>query len=282
MVQKTHDGAGVGPPPLRRATPPVCRPEVILERLLSIHGELRSSSWSHAHLSRVIATLEGLVFGCPDDVSDVAHQLPPGVTEDFNKAYCEWETQLEHLFAEGVLRGDMESYHRYPLCDRFGRLLSREVDLVSCKPRRTLFIGSGPFPISAIWLNKIAGTPTDCVDHNPEAVECSRRTLRALSLSDVIRVHLGDGETVDLADYDLILIALLAKPKQRILEHIHRAARPDCRVICRTSHGLRTLLYQPTDLDQDVKTRFQVTGEAIVRGEQPDTISSIALRRAAS
>jgi hypothetical protein len=121
----------------------------------------------------------------------------------------------------------------------------------------------------------------DCLDANVPAIEASRKLLAKLGLSDQIHVHEGSGESFDVSPYDVIVIALLAKPKKQILQNIHQTSSDDCQVICRTSHGLRQLLYEPTRFDAELLQHFTLEDERIVVGSYDDTISSVLLRKLA-
>ena len=82
----------------------------------------------------------------------------------------------------------------------------------------------------------------------------------------------------DISDYDLIVIALLAKPKRRILRNLRKNTASGCRILCRTSYSLRTVVYEPTP--ETALGGFQLVGQQIAEGEQ--TISTFLLERAMS
>lgn len=108
--------------------------------------------------------------------------------------------------------------------------------MLETRPKRVLFIGSGPFPLSAIWLNRILGVSVDGIDVAPAAVRESSSLMASLGLENVIGLRHEPERSYDVSDYDLIVIALLAKPKEQILENIHRTARKDCTVSSRSSN----------------------------------------------
>lgn len=56
----------------------------------------------------------------------------------------------------------------------------------------------------------------DCYDKNPESAQLSRDLLTHLKLTDKINITTKKGEELDKI-YDVIIIALLAKPKDKIL-----------------------------------------------------------------
>ncbi len=150
--------------------------------------------------------------------------------------------------------------------------------MLETRPKRVLFIGSGPFPLSAIWLNRILGVSVDGIDVAPAAVRESSSLMASLGLENIIGLRHEPERSYDVSEYDLIVIALLAKPKEQILENIHRTARKDCTVICRTSFGLRSLLYEPTFVSHALLEKFSIQDMRLVQGAADDTVSSLRLR----
>lgn len=244
-----------------------------------MRAELAAGPWTLERLDRAVDELEAFVFGGGDDAPELIRRLGVETVAELREAYCAWETLLEERFACQAIRARAADYHSYPLSSRFRRLLARELSLAGGPPpQRALFVGSGPLPISAVWLHGLSGARVDCVDHSGHAVRCSRAYLRALGLDERIRVLHGSGEGTDPAGYDLVLVALLAKPKRAILRRLHAAAAPGTRIVCRTSHGLQRLLYEPTDESRAVRPFFEVAGVAVAGSGSADTISSLALR----
>lgn len=197
-----------------------------------------------------------------------------------NDAYCAWETALEQIFSLRM-RSEADWFLQdYRLNNRFQRLLQRETSMLRNKqPQRALFIGSGPFPISAIWLHRILRIPVDGLDIVKDAVDGSRELLDKLKLSSAINILHESSESYDVSAYDVIIVALLAKPKLAILNNIFRSAKADCEVICRTSFGARGVIYEPTVLTQDILQKFTVEDTRVVAGNSDDTISSLLLKK---
>jgi hypothetical protein len=138
-----------------------------------------------------------------------------------------------------------------------------------------MFIGSGPFPITAILLHRLTGKRVDCLELDNESANISRRVLNKIGMDDAIHVHVGNGSTFNLQPYDVVLAALLAKPKDAIMKNVLKSGQPDCSVLCRTSEGMRRLLYEPTSSEA-------LAGFAVVEMQgagYDDTISTMLLRR---
>ncbi|MGN6320307.1 MAG: nicotianamine synthase family protein [Dyella sp.] len=197
-----------------------------------------------------------------------------------NDAYCSWETALEQIFVRRLCGGDVVSLNDYRLNSRFQRLLKRESSMLNgCSPKRALFIGSGPFPISAIWLHRYLDIPVDGLDVSGDAVERSRGLIKTLGMGNSIRIIHETSPEYDVSEYDVIIIALLAKPKSAILENIYKSAKRDCYIVCRTSFGLRSVIYEPTLISPEILERFSIEDARIVSGSCDDTISSLLLKK---
>lgn len=195
-----------------------------------------------------------------------------------NAAYCAWETILEKLFVDDVTAGKVGNFEQYRLTDRFKRLISREMSLLSEHPvKNALFIGSGPFPVSAIWMNQMLQVPIDCLDIDEMAIEAAKTFIKNVGLENNLRVIHETSPQYDISKYDVIVIALLAKPKQEILANISKTMGAECQVICRTSHGLRNVLYEPTLVNREILGNFQIKEQHVIDGDSDDTISSLLL-----
>lgn len=194
-----------------------------------------------------------------------------------NNLYCLWETKLEKRFVDHLQQDVVKHFVDYPLYARFERLIEREVSLLDgYVPKRVLFIGSGPMPITALCLQHRLDVNIDCLERSPEAIEHSNVVLNKLGFTNHIRVLQGFGEQIDASEYDVILIALLAKPKRTILENLLHTAPAHVRIICRTSEGSRCVFYEPTTL-YSIPPALRVIKAASAGID--DTISSVLLRR---
>ena len=249
-------------------------------KLLRAYPQLISSPRDNfAALDQLIEHLEGRIFFATE-----AEELAFNVMSNhdnariINSAYCAWETALEQIFVERLCHGTT-SLHDYRLNKRFQRLLRRETSLLrNREPKRALFIGSGPFPISAIWLHRMLGVPVDGLDVSADAAERSRKLIDRLGLGRSIGIIHEESRTYDVSAYDVIMVALLAKPKHKILENICNSAKRDCEIICRTSFGLRSVIYEPTIVSNELLDRFSIEDARVVSGSGDDTISSLLLK----
>jgi hypothetical protein len=269
--------------------------ENVQERVFELLRQVRESSKAEAEnhldfskLHEGVMQLEEFIFALdPDEASattplasatTVLESLSPDIKAGLNDAYCLWETRLESQFAQNLIQGKA-SLSDYPLYERFGTLMRRELSLVSnVRPQRILFLGSGPFPISAIHAHLQTGLPIHCVSRDPGAAPIARTALEKCELNSSIRVFCDGDTDYCVSDYDVVLIEPLAKPKKSILRNLRKRCRPGCQILCRTSHGLRTLLYEATP-ERDVRG-FHVKAEQVAESKQ--TISTLLLETAGS
>jgi nicotianamine synthase-like protein len=216
-----------------------------------------------------------LGFSGPDDarlLQDLSPMFP-----QLNLAYERFETDLEEEFSERLLVGDT-NVKQYPLYGRFVRLVSNEVGLLNLNSGDQIaMVGSGPFPISSIIFSVHFGMRVIAVERNRNAAILSERVVKHLGLQNDIKVECGHGQQLVSDDVSSAIIALLAKPKDAILDNVFRNFIRCASVICRTSHGIRQALYAPTDMK--ALQPYNIIDTHLATGDQ--TISSILLAQPA-
>ncbi len=217
--------------------------------------------------------LEELILGGTSQES----VLEPDTLERLQRVYERFEIDLEYDFARKVIDGEA-TIEQYPLYQRFQRLVQAEVDLANITDKdRVLFIGSGPFPISAILLSQITSARVDCFDHSREAVSTSEMVIEKLGLSDRIRILNAGGDTQKIYGYNVIMVAILTQPKSEILYNAQFSVPERTRIICRTSEGTRQVFYKPTNpATYEFLGRYQLVGKHDAGID--DTISSLFFR----
>lgn len=187
--------------------------------------------------------------------------------------YEVFETNLESEFVNSFLNG-RTAFSRYMLYKRFVMLVKNEINLTKIsKTDHILFIGSGPLPITAILLSKFVGCPIDCYDKNKEFVRLSRKVVSKLRLQKGIGIYHKKGENLIKKHYSIVIVALLAKPKDKILKRVWVKISPNARVICRTSDGVRQVFYEQTD--PNILRLYNPVKKVYAKGNQ--TISSVLL-----
>ncbi len=245
------------------------------------------------HDSSVVHTagtqLEEFLLSVDADQSDLPPDLDSARIALAQKLYEQFETNLETSFADFFLRGDAQ-LKEYILYDRFKRLIEAEIKLANIKASdRVLFIGSGPLPISAILIEQKTGAYVDCFDHSMEACEISKEIISKLALSEKIRVIHQSAESVELptdntagthGHYDVIVVALLAQPKDQILHQLWRSVGPFPRIVLRYSEGNRKLIYKGMEFSKATWNNRYELGEHH-SAEANDTISTLVAKTGA-
>ncbi len=96
-----------------------------------------------------------------------------------------------------------------------------------------LHIGSGAYPITAIVLAKIFKGSIVTIDKNPIAIKISKRVIQREHLSKRIEVLNGNGLTIDVSSFDIVIISSCSVPKEEILEHVFSHTNDHCKIIVR-------------------------------------------------
>lgn len=208
--------------------------------------------------------------------SDLFYAFDHQQVETLRTMYCQWEIELEKRFADNLVQQVCHDITDYLLYTRFDRLIGREIQLIGKNPvSRLLFIGSGYFPITVLCFQKHLRTSICCIDHSVESVNKSLRVISSIGYHNIDVLH-KCGSNIDASKFDVIIVALLPKPKKEILKNIAETCSDSSVIICRTSHGSRQVFYEPTTYDA-IPNSLQICDMAIAGND--DTISSLLLRR---
>jgi hypothetical protein len=166
--------------------------------------------------------------------------------------YGPFETMLERTVVDSLL-GSLPGASRMfngissAYLQRYRSLAGHEAKLAGIGPGdHVLFIGSGPFPITAIEYVRQTGCRVTCVEQLAEAVETSAIILRHLGLDQQIATAHARGQNYNMADHSVILVGVLAEPKDLILRRLDKHADASCRILCRTTIGVRRFIYPRT------------------------------------
>lgn len=237
-------------------------------------------------LWRAALALEHVVLSdllSPEEEQSVLERIQPSRLQVCREIMCALETMIEESFATLVVGGGEAIVLRSDsitenYLTRYEELARREIALAGITAAdRVLFIGSGPLPITAIEYCRRTGCRVECVDYVPQAVEISRAVLRRLDLDRQISCRQARGETVAANEFSVVLVGVLAQPKQEIFQSLHGTCAPECRIIARTTFGLRGLIYQAIDLDESAFPGLRRAGKSEARADQ--IISAYLYRR---
>ncbi len=254
---------------------------ILLERVCATCRAVRAGQLDFSELHDIIMQLEKFILSGDQDEAAAARALE-GLSREavarLNHAYAFWEHHLETQLANRMIQGAAD-ISEFPLYERFAALVRSELALISnSRPRRILFVGSGPLPLSAVLIHRLTGSAMDCVGRDAHSAAVSRQVLEQCAIHGAVRVLCEMQAGYPVSEYDLVFIDLHAKPRKAILRTLRKRGRPGCQVLCRTAHGVRQLVYEPA-ADHDMRG-FHRKGQHIAHG--PQTVSTYLLEAASS
>ena len=149
--------------------------------------------------------------------------------------------ELEDKFADRFLAGQV-SLTEFPYYDSYVRTIDAESTLIG-RPRRILFIGSGPVPLSAIlYARKFPEARVDIVDIDKAALKKGAKVAKKAG-TPLGKQIAGDAATIKgLSNYDVVVVALEVGPtdatKRAVLEGMFADAAPRTTVLLRGSRDV--------------------------------------------
>ena len=137
----------------------------------------------------------------------------------------------------------LDSFHFY---DRYIGLINNESKLAKFNEEKTfLFLGSGPLPLTLIMFNEVFGCKCIGIEQQEDVAQLSRKVLKKLNLDDDIKIVIGNENTIADLDYDILMVAAFAEPKERVFSNIWDVVSEKTPVLYRTYTGMRAILYSP-------------------------------------
>ena len=221
-------------------------------QITAIHRELASlptlvpSPTTDRLFRRLVALVTTAPAGTPID---------PAVRASLLRLCAEGEHELERVWAARIAaaRKPVAELGGFPYLDNYLRLTRLELATLrrlGVRPRRVLFVGAGPLPLSPLFLASALGAEVDMLDRDPHAVVAAERVLARLG-GRAVAGHGDLAECDDLGRYDLVILAALVgttpDAKRRHVGHLARVMRPGAVLLARSARGLRTLLYPEVD-----------------------------------
>ncbi len=192
--------------------------------------------------------LAGLILDEPE-----IRSVLPSIRNYYNTFFSIHEVHLAETLLESS--DPWETLKSFPLYPRYKALVENQIELDRIgSDKRLVFIGGGPVPSSLILLNHLAGVRSVGLDVSEEACNWSRKIIQRLGLEKEIDIVRGDETRLREIDWDIILVAAMADPKERIfrnLRHIlQERDKRDALVFFRTYTGMRTILHVPVTEDE--------------------------------
>lgn len=165
------------------------------------------------------------------------------------------EYELERAWADVLVSSKhiWKDLEQFPYIENYKSLTDYEMhDIDSCithqKKHRILFVGSGPLPLSSIYMAKKHNLLVDNVEIDSYAYSVSRNIIHKLKLDSLINsIHSDILQIKDFSKYNLIFVAALAgtdeKEKMSIIRHIKRYSKKGTHIVLRSVTDLGNLLY---------------------------------------
>jgi len=159
-----------------------------------------------------------------------------------------------HLARQLIASQDpWETLPMFPLYPRYESLIRTQAEtLPDLTSKRLLFIGCGPVPMSLIFMKRFYQTRSLGLEASIACVDAAREVIHSLGLEKDIEIVHGDDSLLRDLQWDAVLVAALAEPKERIFRHLRgilMEKEGHIPVIYRTYTGMRAVLYAPVSED---------------------------------
>ena len=204
---------------------------------LSSYGDLDNEGLSALdgtdidEITMILDEIEVIAHDKEIDFDSAKHILDD---EKMNKAlqlirkfYVYIGARLERENAMKILESDnprevLDSFHFY---DRYIGLIENEMQLAKFNEKKTfVFLGSGPLPLTLIMFNMVTGCKCIGIEQFEDVAEL---------------------KTIADLDYDILMIAAFAEPKDRVFANVWEVVDEKTPVLYRTYTGMRAILYSP-------------------------------------
>ncbi len=164
------------------------------------------------------------------------------------KFYLYIGARLETNNAMEIIESDnpkatLDTFHFY---ERYEGLLTNESKLAHWHEDKTfVFVGSGPLPLTLILFREKFGCKCIGIEIQEDVAELSRKVIKKLGLDDGIEILVGDETLLRDLDFDILMVAAFAEPKDRVFSNVWEIVDEKTPVLVRTYSGMRAILYAP-------------------------------------
>jgi precorrin-6B methylase 2 len=148
--------------------------------------------------------------------------------------------------------------------------------VMNLSPQSNLcFVGSGPYPWSAIRYARKYSCQITAVETRPEAVVLSEGLVKHFGLSEQIKIICADAQMIDYKHFSTVVIAAMVYPKHTLLDVIYPQLASGSRMLVRSAVGQYIFIYDNLDL-------FHIPNEmryTILHGDKGCELETIAFSR---
>lgn len=174
--------------------------------------------------------------------------------KDFLRFSSQGESELEFFWAHKIIKSKNphNTLLEFPYLKNYKDLVNFETEHLTkvglYTKKSILFIGSGPLPLSPIFMAKKYNVSIDTIDIDKNACTISRKILNVLKINQKINIYNEDVFNItDFSNYDVIFVAALVgkteKEKNSLIKHITKHATQNTYLILRSVSDLGALLY---------------------------------------
>ena len=213
------------------------------------------SSLNSVDLEEIKGLLDEIEVIAHDDTIDFDSAKHILDDEKMNKAlklirkfYLYIGARLETNNAQEIINSDdpqaaLDTFHFY---ERYEGLLTNESKLAHWHEDKTfVFVGSGPLPLTLILFRQKFGCKCIGIEIQDDVAELSREVIKKLGLDDGIEILVGDETLLKDLDFDILMVAAFAEPKERVFANVWEIVDEKTPVLVRTYSGMRAILYAP-------------------------------------
>ena len=238
--------------------------EEIADKLLSYgdldkYGDSELDNESIEEIIKVFDDVEIIAHDNTIDFDSAKHILDDekmnNILKLIRRFYIYVGSRLEKAKELKILKSDnptetMDSFRFY---DKYISLIENESRLAKFNENKTfLFLGSGPLPLTLIMFNKVFGCKCIGIEQQEDVANLSRKVLKKLGLDSDIEIVVGNETTIKDLNYDILMVAAFAEPKERVFSNIWEYVDETTPVLYRTYTGMRAILYSPV-LEKDTR-----------------------------
>lgn len=239
----------------------------IKSRILNFYSNIQSCDMNRVaefnlpHLYEIFSDLDEIG---QLDVTDALCQVVLGdpeinsVLPSIYASYTHFFSLHEIQLAREILacKEPWKMLESFPLYARYENMITNHIQN-SPQIKVMAFVGCGPLPVTLLLFSKLYGIRCIGVDRDPEAVVLAKSCVKHFGLEKEINILEGDETALSKIEWDSVLIAGLAEPKERIFRNLHlmiknRTSGPEKSIsVCyRNYSGMRQLLYLSVQPEQ--------------------------------
>jgi len=246
--------------------------EHLVEELKNIKIAIATTDLSEAQTSAFMIRIEEILIA-----TRFTHQQEEEIIASFGSTlYPYYEKYIfeptvvqEKEILNQLLEAEYPNFHtihtRGLLYNKFPKLVKDEISSLDItSENKVAFIGSGPFPLTALLYHYYSGATVHCIESSHQSCVESRALITALGLDDCILVIESAGEDLQDESYDLVAVAAQAHPREIILNHLANVLKPTVNVLFRTQTGLGVILDEPeSNVSKNVLRQFIFSHEVL-------------------